>query len=105
MDYNNQTLCKNRINECLQKIRRIQNELEFIKSRLSSNLIPPRDSALRCLDMPKRITHTLIGEGIDTVGDLLSFTPEALSALPGVGIRSVENIQSQLKNFGYTLSK
>jgi DNA-directed RNA polymerase alpha subunit len=101
----NHTLWAHRINLCVRKTSEIQSDLERIKRYLTENLVIAKQDSVYHLEIPVRIKNTLLSHGVDTVEKLLSFTPETLSSLSGIGTHYLKNIEGALSKSGYTLSK
>jgi hypothetical protein len=62
-------------------------------------------NSVESLGLPKRVQQSLIEERIFTIGVLLTWTSNALVALPGLGKSSVAEIERKLNNIGLQLRK
>jgi len=72
---------------------RLKNWVEFIPRVLS-------DPIAELKHVPKRVKTTLLGVGIQYVGELIAMRAEELITLPGVGPKSVKSIERALKYAG-----
>jgi hypothetical protein len=62
-------------------------------------------TSIEALGLPKRVQQSLLDERIFTIGVLLTWTFEALVAMPGLGKSSVTEISRKLNNIGLQLRK
>ncbi|MBI2641869.1 DNA-directed RNA polymerase subunit alpha [Candidatus Roizmanbacteria bacterium] len=56
------------------------------------------------LNLPSRVINALLRENIETVADLVKAGKEKLTNMKGVGKKSIELIEEELKKMGITLS-
>ncbi len=63
------------------------------------------DLPLEALGLSTRVLHSLKEEGIDSLRALLALNLRDLKNIPGIGERSLEEIQEALEKRGYTLRK
>ena len=59
---------------------------------------------LRELELPVRVADRLRALGMRRVGDLCAYAPRELLALPGVGERSLADVQAALSGLGLSLA-
>ncbi len=56
------------------------------------------------LNLPSRVINALLRENIETVADLVKVGREKLTSMKGVGKKSIELIEEELKKMGITLN-
>lgn len=56
------------------------------------------------LNLPSRVINALLRENIETVADLVKKGKDSLTGMKGVGKKSIELIEDELKKMGVTLS-
>ena len=67
------------------------NEIDVFSKRITTS------------DLTVRASNALIGEGINTIGDLVQYTPTQLKKIPNLGEKSHIEITAFLKGLGLTL--
>lgn len=86
----------------------VMKELHSRRIFLQENPSPERQNILlstsiEALGLPKRVQQSLLDTRIFTIGMLISWTFDALIALPGLGRSSVTEIANKLANCGLQL--
>jgi hypothetical protein len=61
------------------------------------------DVPLDDLDLPTYVHSVLTRAGIETVGELLDYTPETLLGISGFGQKSLEEVRARLEERGWSL--
>lgn len=82
-------------------------DLDQVKSSQSATSRPTAGSTISVeeLDLPTRISNALQKAGFSTVADLLAITKPQLSKVKNLGGKSVDIIESALKERGFSLAQ
>jgi DNA-directed RNA polymerase alpha subunit len=70
-----------------------------------SNIERIKRCSLVDIKLPERLLHFLDSEGMKTVGDLAQKSSRELLRLPGIGGKSIKDIEVALSNVGLELTQ
>lgn len=84
--------------KCLRKVR------YAIENNAYTNITVTEDTDIRVLNLPTSALYALRRNNIDTVGDLITYSDDALLGIRGIGSGSLLRISSELHKYGFKLS-